>query len=417
MAFISSTPADGNLTPGEATASKIGTGIMVFLGVYFVLLALRNDWVAKNLAPSPYVAGALALGFIWFTYVAATGHWGIWNSVRGEDGRASTSRFQVSLWTAVVVFSWVAIAIKGFDPTHLPQIPQNMLIALGISVGTGAAAAAVTSSNVATGKEVKVPASEQGMAPLFQSDTGLPDIGKIQLISWTFIAVAVYLGAVSLYLADSSKFVDAAGDRMLPDIDPGLMALTGLGSAAYLGKKLVTTAGTYIGTISTNRAFVGEQITLTGRNFGSTQDGGRVVIDGTPIETPAATWTDTMVKIAIPETKPDNGLWKLDVPVDVTIYGASGPSANSMKLTLVASEITSVAPPNAHVGDTITITGRGLGDVSSVSFGGPTATAHPTAATDTSLTVTVPPGAASGPVSVTSQRGMATSTSPFTVDV
>jgi hypothetical protein len=371
---------------------------------YFVSIFLN----IHQLRPTPYFAGGMGLLFLWAAYGAATGRVGIWNAVRGDDGRASTSKFQVTLWTAVVVFAWIALAVKGFDPDNLPSLPQNILLALGISVGTATAAAAVTSTNTASGKEVKVPAKDRGMAPLFQSDAGLPDIGKIQLLAWTLLAVAVYLGALSRYLGTDPL------PRQLPDIDPSLMALTGLGSATYLGKKLVTTTTTYISTISTNRAFVGEKITLTGSHFGPTQEGGRVMIDGNPIETKAETWSDGMIVVAIPETHPDGSPWVLDKPVDVMVYGTGGPSANTVKLTLQAARIERIEPGTAAVGQTITLNGRGLGDATNVFFTG-NAGAVPRELTDTSLKVDVPAGALSGTVTVMTRRGAAASEAVLTV--
>jgi hypothetical protein len=78
--------------------------------------------------------------------------------------------------------------------------------------------------------------------------------------------------------------------------------------------------------------------------------------------------------------------------------------------------ITLVAPSKGKVGTPVSIFGRGFSPEPSqntVGFSGAIATV--TAATATSLTTSVPPGALTGPITVTAPLGTATSPEPFTV--
>jgi hypothetical protein len=88
----------------------------------------------------------------------------------------------------------------------------------------------------------------------------------------------------------------------------------------------------------------------------------------------------------------------------------------SVRLNRTSTEptITNFSPTGGLVGTTVTITGTNLSGATAVSFGG---TGQPiiTNSSATGLTVTVPPGAITGPLTVTTPAGVALSTSPFTV--
>lgn len=128
----------------------------------------------------------------------------------------------------VVVFAYVAIwaarALKGnFAP--VTEIPQNLLIAMGLSVTMMAAAKGITVAYVASGRVIKTSTEsedkpDKGLGPIVSSDEGDPDLSKIQMMIWTLIAVAIYLFAV----VDQIR-----GGHVLPDIDASLMVLMGLG--------------------------------------------------------------------------------------------------------------------------------------------------------------------------------------------
>jgi hypothetical protein len=165
----------------------------------------------------------------------------------GADGRSSTSKFQFFLWTVVVILTYAALyTVKleqhRFDP--ITEIPQNLLIAIGMSVISASAAKAITVSYINTGRISKttVPAGKGSFGDIFKDDSGVPDLSKLQMIAWTFISIATYLIVVGQHIAKA--------DPTIPDIDSSLMALMGLGQAAYLGKKAVNTS-TGAGTTST----------------------------------------------------------------------------------------------------------------------------------------------------------------------
>lgn len=143
------------------------------------------------------------------------------------------------MWTGVVLFSYVAVySVKLLHPSAgiepIASLPENVLIALGMSVVSASAAKAITVSYVSTNRIAKSNnASGGSFGDIFQDDSGVPDLSKLQMIAWTFIALATYLIAVAHNIS--------ASKAELPDIDKSLMALMGLGHTAYLAKKAVST--------------------------------------------------------------------------------------------------------------------------------------------------------------------------------
>jgi len=190
----------------------------------------------------PYLAGIVGLILFWIVLRLATKS-KTSSIITGEDGAPSTSKAQLVAWTAVVVFSylalyWVRIRMGNF--AALPSIPHNVLIALGISGATAVAAKAIAVNSAANPaanppqNAIPLPAV-QGQAILNSSgilldDSGKPDIGKVQIVIWTIIALGVYLVTV----------VHAVhkGTPDLPDIDRTLMILMGLGHSIYIGQKV-----------------------------------------------------------------------------------------------------------------------------------------------------------------------------------
>ena len=73
--------------------------------------------------------------------------------------------------------------------------------------------------------------------------------------------------------------------------------------------------------------------------------------------------------------------------------------------------VTKVTPTTAHVGDTLTITGEDVGAATGVAIGGGTTSTITSPPNETTIKVTVPSGATSGPIAVTAPGG--TSAQPF----
>jgi len=116
-------------------------------------------------------------------------------------------------------------------------------------------------------------------------------------------------------------------------------------------------------------------------------------------------------------------------PVQVTATGIGSviltatapvrqPASSTLTITAGLPVITSVSPATGVVGTVVTLGGSSFNTVAAsnqVRFGGIVATVLAVNTTGTSLTTAVPPGALTGPVTVTTPLGTATSPLPFTL--
>ena len=133
----------------------------------------------------------------------------------------------------------------------------------------------------------------------------------------------------------------------------------------------------------------GAAVVITGTSFGAMQGTSTVTFNGTGA-TPTS-WSDTSITVTVPAGATTGS-------VVVTVGGTA---SDGVSFT-VTPAINSLSPIVGPEGATVVITGTSFGAMqgtSTVSFNGVTAT--PTGWSDTSITVTVPAGATTGPVVVT----------------
>jgi len=112
-----------------------------------------------------------------------------------------------------------------------------------------------------------------------------------------------------------------------------------------------------------------------------------------------------------------NSMLRVTVPAGATtgtvsVSNGAG-SANSSAVFKVLPAIVDVSPPIGFIGTTVTLTGTTFTGLVSVKFG--PAAAGVLSASDSEVIVTVPAAAASGPVTLTTNAGTATSATPFEV--
>lgn len=151
----------------------------------------------------------------------------------------------------------------------------------------------------------------------------------------------------------------------------------------------------------------GTQVIIYGSGFSTTPSSDSVTFNGVAATVNSATSSQLLVTVPSGATTG---------PVKVTIAGSTVTSATNFSIVTSnnAPTISGFSPSNGVPGSTITITGTNFQAVagnSRVLIGG--ATAAITAATSTSLTVTVPSNPASGHIQVITPYGSATSTGDF----
>jgi uncharacterized repeat protein (TIGR01451 family) len=145
---------------------------------------------------------------------------------------------------------------------------------------------------------------------------------------------------------------------------------------------------------------VGTSVTIAGMNFTGAS---AVKFNGTSA---SFTNSDTQIIATVPSTATTG-------PISVTTPGGTATSSTNFTVTVSSPPtITSFTPTSGSVGTKVTIQGTNLASATSVQFNGTSATFQ---IKGTQIIAVVPQGATSGPISVTTPGGTATSADSFTV--
>jgi hypothetical protein len=300
----------------------------------------------------PYLIGIVVMFLLLVVYKVLAKTWNPAKLFEGADGKPSSSKFQWFVWTLAVVFAYIVLYVARLlhgDVEPISEIPVNVLLAMGFSVTTMAAAKGITVSYVASGRSLKPAADASGRpaadnhSGLFLDEDGYPDLSKIQMLIWTFIAVVVYLCSVVAAVQQNHL-------AKLPDVDGALMVLMGLGHGAYLGKKLTTSDQPRLSGLSVGGAEPGTQVTIMGSSFGASGTGNLVTFDGAALlfDGASLTWQDNKIIFPVPEKHPNQQDWPTSkgqvVQVGVIVGGQA--SANTLPFTVAPKK--TLAPPAAN---------------------------------------------------------------------
>jgi hypothetical protein len=279
-----------------------------------------------------YILAIAVVGVLYVIYGIAS-RWQVSKLYVGKDGALSTSKFQWFLWTVFVIWGYAAIyfarvLLRG--DFSLPNVTPNILVAIGFSGATAAVAKGVTTGYLATGRIRKAsgsaaaPAAIQPQGGLFAGDDGTPDLSKVQLLAWTFIAIGVFI--VNIWYNIPLRL------PQLPDIDASLLVLMGLGQAAYIGTKLTSTTVPRLTGLSVDIPAAPApphiHITVSGQAFGASQSGGQITFDGAPILAQIVNWGDTQIVFDFPTPAGKTG-----ITVQVGVIAGGQVSSNNLPYT------------------------------------------------------------------------------------
>ncbi|HLY02228.1 MAG TPA: kelch repeat-containing protein [Candidatus Cybelea sp.] len=300
----------------------------------------------------PYLAGIG--GVIVYAVVGALAgskSGGLLGAIRGEDGRLSSSKFQFFLWTGVVVFSWVAINVANALHSTLNAIPStaafpdHVMLAMGFSVITLASAKGITTAYVYAGRVAKGTGNSWRLRDLVcADDSTTPDLSKIQMLTWTIIAVGSYLYAAIHTTAACGAPQGLSVPCGIPDIDTSLMALMGIGQGAYLGAKVVATSTIVLRSLDKPQTFAGDIVTINGSGFGTVAGSVYFGSVAALLAPGNASWTDGAIKAVVPAIdSSDNQPFSPGDSVQVGILLTGDDGGNSTGNTL---PFTYAAAPN-----------------------------------------------------------------------
>lgn len=156
------------------------------------------------------------------------------NFFQSPSGVYSVSRFQVWLWTVVIIFSYGYLFLSQGTS---PAFPDSIWALLGISMASIGAATSLaarrppapggapTPQPPATSEAaIQSPPPQQNPVVSMLSEKGTPSIMRLQMIAWTIAAVVFFV-----------KHVYSTG--LLWDVPANLLILMGISHGGYLADK------------------------------------------------------------------------------------------------------------------------------------------------------------------------------------
>jgi hypothetical protein len=190
---------------------------------------------------------------------------GLKAAVIGQDGRASTSKTQVALWTGAVVWALVDLLLLArayprgtlFTGAVTTNWRPEYLVLLGLPVAAATTAKAV----VATANSGRGPldstsaaqAQSLGLDRVYVRDsvpekargilTGVAELltGDDGAVAWADLQYVVFTLITLTYFA--AQFLTRPADG-LPPVPAALLTLMGVSAGAYTANKIVNTKGT-----------------------------------------------------------------------------------------------------------------------------------------------------------------------------
>jgi hypothetical protein len=207
--------------------------------------------------------------------------------VVGRDGRSSTSKTQVLLWTYAVVFAllallvgWVIVEVgqalsdnPDFSHAELGRnvadkftdfvkegLDESYLLLLGLPLGAAISSKAITTNKESNGTVVKsekadTPPEKQTnpVAELVTDDEGNSDLGDFQYLLFNLLALGYFLSQFLIHPANG-----------LPEMPDTLVALTSLSAGAYVAKKGVYRDPPILSAVSPPAAAPGDRVDIFG---------------------------------------------------------------------------------------------------------------------------------------------------------
>jgi hypothetical protein len=252
--------AAGGFVITRVWAALLALGGLVSLAVVahlVVLAGAAHERSASGPARDPAAVPATEQPETASMRPAARRRRGIKSLVIGTDGRASTSKVQVVLWTFAVFYAFLFRLLWGRSTACDPARGQAAPLCQDAADARGAfsravngelqieyyvllgfpMAAAVAAKAITTAKVDDVPTAKpeigadqkgvvQGVAEIVSNDAGQTDLLDFQYFAFNLLTLGFFF----------VEFLTKPGDG-LPDLPPTLIALAGASTAVYTAKK------------------------------------------------------------------------------------------------------------------------------------------------------------------------------------
>jgi hypothetical protein len=243
-------------------------------------------------------AGVVLLFLVLLEFVARAVHARFFSTViLGADGRTSTSKTFILMWTLLVAWALITLLIAGeiiskhacVPATYFAEAAQrckaagdevgllqvgwlnflqsglsgSYLILLGVPAAAGVAAKGITQSQVdGSGFKRSKPKPAGKSAPfkriseIFSADDGTTDIGDFQYLVFNLVTAAYFV----------AQFLKPDGSG-LPTIPGTLLGLTSVSAGLYVGKKAVSRSQPVVSGVFPLPLHDGQTFTIVGTNL------------------------------------------------------------------------------------------------------------------------------------------------------
>jgi hypothetical protein len=148
---------------------------------------------------------------------------------QSPGGGYSASKFQIWLWTLVIIFSFVYVFMRRGAGI---EFPQSIWWLLGISVGSTGTAKFITvqrlkrqaAATIFSSKDAQPDEKKVGRLASLLSEHGQLSLMRLQMFGWTVVTALLFI-------------VHVFRTEALWDVPTGLLVLMGISHAGYLGDK------------------------------------------------------------------------------------------------------------------------------------------------------------------------------------
>jgi IPT/TIG domain len=294
----------------------------------------------------------------------------------GADGRWSTSKLQVLLWTYAVLFGLTALFVlsevleKTFDVDPGSgktlgefgdlALQEQYLLLLGGPFAAAVIAKASTQTKVAEGQVVKTPDTPtagpvDGLREVISNDAGQTDVMDFQYFFFNILALGIFAVTIVSHLTHG-----------FPELPWFLVGLTSTSALAYATKKSIEHSRPQITGVVPERVRPGEKLEIKGRHLVTpSRRPPEVSLAGRPVP-------EAGVKVTAGTARDDISTIEITVPTDtkpaaetqlVVVPEGSAVGAERA-IEVLGPSITEVQPASipAVEGTKVRVFGEGFGD-------------------------------------------------------
>lgn len=221
--------------------------------VCFIAIALLGMLLPTSMRFVIWIATLIFITLL--SVILGKGMTGQWLGLLIDNrNKMSLSRFQIALWTILILSSLLTAALTNLHIDILTNsidalsinIPPELLALMGISVTSLAASQLILSAKSNSNQEVDTNKTRQeaNWSDMFKGDDAANadylDLGKVQMLYITIILVLVYGVALAmLFMKVDPKNQTITAFTTFPPLSATIVTLLGVSHAGYLTYKAV----------------------------------------------------------------------------------------------------------------------------------------------------------------------------------